>query len=72
MTSSNYKMQKMTSDGTGSCLEIYVYCGKKFKLSTFEKKTELRTAVDKCAYTEYLASGMGPMGTQECNPIELR
>jgi hypothetical protein len=28
------------------------------------RKTELRTAVDKCAYPEYLASGMGPMVTQ--------
>jgi hypothetical protein len=27
----------MLSDETSSCLEIYPYCGKKSKLSTFEK-----------------------------------
>jgi predicted nucleic-acid-binding Zn-ribbon protein len=25
-------------------------------------KTELRITLDKCAYTEYFASGIGPMG----------
>jgi hypothetical protein len=29
------------------------------------RKTELRITLDKCTYTEYLASGVGPMGTQE-------
>jgi hypothetical protein len=28
------------------------------------RKTELRNAVDKCAYREDLANGMGPMVTQ--------
>jgi hypothetical protein len=28
--------------------------------------------VDKCAYPEDLASGMGPMVTQECDLIQLR
>jgi hypothetical protein len=32
------------------------------------RRTELRTTMDKCNYTEYLASGLGPMGTQECEP----
>jgi hypothetical protein len=32
------------------------------------RKTELRTAVDKCAYPEDLASGMVPIGKQECDP----
>jgi hypothetical protein len=36
------------------------------------KKTELRTAVDKFAYPEDLASGMRPMGTQECDLAQLR
>jgi hypothetical protein len=35
------------------------------------RKTELRLAVDKCAYTEDLASGMRPMGIQECDPAQL-
>jgi hypothetical protein len=36
------------------------------------RKTELRTAVDKSSYPEDLASGMGPMGTQECDFAQLR
>jgi hypothetical protein len=28
--------------------------------------------VGKCAYPEDLASGMGPMGTQEYNPTQLQ
>jgi hypothetical protein len=36
------------------------------------RKTELRIAVDKCAYPEDLASVMGPMGTQECDLTQLR
>jgi hypothetical protein len=36
-----------------------------------KRKTELRIAVDKRAYPEYLASGIGPMGTQECDPTQL-
>jgi hypothetical protein len=36
------------------------------------RKTELRIVVDKCAYPEDLASGMGPMGTQECDLTQLR
>jgi hypothetical protein len=36
------------------------------------RKTELRILVDKCAYPEDLASGMGPMGTQECDLIQLQ
>jgi hypothetical protein len=32
------------------------------------KKTELRTTLDKGNYTEDLASCMGPIGTQECDP----
>jgi hypothetical protein len=27
---------------------------------------------DKCSYPEYLTSGMGPTGTQECDPTQLR
>jgi hypothetical protein len=33
-----------------------------------QAKTELRITLDKCAYTEDLASCIGPMGTQECDP----
>jgi hypothetical protein len=36
------------------------------------RKTELRITVDKRAYPEDLASGMGPMGTQECDPAQLQ
>jgi hypothetical protein len=36
------------------------------------RKTELRTTLDKCTYTEDLTSGMGPMGTQECDPSYIR
>jgi hypothetical protein len=25
-----------------------------------------------CTYPEYLVSGMGPMGTQECDPAQIR
>jgi hypothetical protein len=28
--------------------------------------------MDKCTYTEDLESGMGPMGTHECDPLLLR
>jgi hypothetical protein len=33
----NYRMRKMTLDGKSSCLEIYPYCGKKYRRITFEK-----------------------------------
>jgi hypothetical protein len=36
------------------------------------RKTELSIMVDKRAYPEYFASGMRPMGTQECDPAQLR
>jgi hypothetical protein len=36
------------------------------------RKTELRLAVDTCAYPEDLASGMGPMGTQEYDLTQLQ
>jgi hypothetical protein len=36
------------------------------------RKTELRTVVDKCAYPEDLVSGMVPMGTYECDLTQLR
>jgi hypothetical protein len=32
------------------------------------RKTEFRTTLDKCNYTEDLAISMGPMGTQEFDP----
>jgi hypothetical protein len=32
------------------------------------RKTELRIKLNKCNYTEDLASGMEPIGTQECDP----
>jgi hypothetical protein len=32
-------------------------------LPSRNRKTELRTTMDKCTYTEYLASDMGPMRT---------
>jgi hypothetical protein len=35
------------------------------------RKTELRITVYKCAYAEDLASGMGPIGKQECDPAQL-
>jgi hypothetical protein len=36
------------------------------------RKTELRLAMEKGAYPEYLASGMGPMGTQEYDLTQLQ
>jgi hypothetical protein len=34
---------------------------------SINRKTELRTTMDKCTYTEDLESGMGLMGTHECD-----
>jgi hypothetical protein len=47
---------------------IHIVARNPGKVLSINRKTELRTTVDKCAYTEDLASGMGPMGTQECDP----
>jgi hypothetical protein len=32
------------------------------------RKSELRTTLEKCTYTEDLMSGMGTIVTQECDP----
>jgi hypothetical protein len=57
----------MKSDGTSSCF----VARNPSSILLRNRKTELRIAVDKYAYPEDLASGMGPMGTQECDPTQL-
>jgi hypothetical protein len=38
---------------------------------SINRKTEFRTMLDKCTYTEYLASVMGPLGKQEYDPYRV-
>jgi hypothetical protein len=59
----NYRMYKMALDGT-SWKYIRIVARNPSSVLSRIRKTELRIVVNKCTYPEYLASGMGPMGTQ--------
>jgi hypothetical protein len=73
MIPKNYRMHKMTSDGKSYVWKyIRVVARKPSSVLSRNRKAELRIAVDKCAYPKDLASGMGPMVTQEYDITHLR
>jgi hypothetical protein len=66
-------MHKMKSDGTRNVWKyIHIVARNPGAVLSRNRKTELRTTLDKCTYTEYLASVMAPMRTNECDPSYLR
>jgi hypothetical protein len=61
-------MHKMKYDGTSYVWKyIRIVARNSSTALSRNRKTELRITLDKCTYAEDLASGMGPMGTQECD-----
>jgi hypothetical protein len=63
----------MKSDGTRNVWKyIHIVARNPGAVLSRNRKTELRTTLDKCTYTEYLKSVVAPMRTHECDPSYLK